>query len=124
MKFVDSVNGEFETEEIKISFESGARVFVRIGDSDDEGRATIYTDQPELKAKIREFAEAYPEVVSVLVDDPEADATMEDGNIDAMKLYEDRGMLQAVFQTAIDWEVGLLLNTATGEAELVMHLED
>lgn len=120
MKIMDSVIGEYEAEEIRLDFDGTGKVFIRTKKQDNDGKAVIYTDLPKLKENIRQFEKSFPELITILTDDPVSDATREDGSIDEDKLLADNGMMQAAFHAADNGSIALVITPVEKFIELAL----
>ena len=102
MKIIDSVRGELERKEIRLVNESGAKLIIQWDATQvkekRKDKAWIYTDVPVLKKELRERAAGYPELMEIIADDPIADATDAEGNLDEEKLSADNGTMLAKAQ--------------------------
>ena len=113
MKVVDSINGVYETEETVIDVDGAAKIWIsRKAEQEDGSRqATVYTNLPTLKEEIREYAECFPDLVAILVDDPEAEAEPE----------TDTGVMQAVFRDTGKFAPRLLINPQDGVISMTLE---
>ena len=94
---------EMEYQHIRMNFEGQGHVTIRRRVKDD-GKAVIYTDMPTLKRDLRVLAATNPELVTMLVDDPESEENPE----------ADTGVIQALTKVVNGVEVALLILPESG----------
>ena len=125
MKVVDSVRGESERETFRMEFGNGARVTIYRDTEQEEGNETarVYTSLPALKNDLRNYAERYPELVTIIADDPEADATDAEGNLDEDRLAKDNGLMIAKVNQHDERGIAIVVDPAVGLVSLAI-IED
>lgn len=113
MKVTDSVNGTYEMENIKIDLDGMAQIWINRKEIQEgkNPKATIHTNLPTLKEELRDFAMMYPMLVTILVDDPEAEENPE----------ADLGTMQAVLHTTDTHAARLLVNPQEGTIQLTVE---
>lgn len=125
MKVVDSVRGEYEREVMRLEFENGARVTIYRDTEQEDGNKTalVYASLPVLKNDLRKYAERYPDMVTIIADDPEADATDAEGNLDEDRLAKDDGLMIAKVNQHDERGIAIVVDPAVGLVSLAI-IED